>query len=125
MRAADQVGGGEDPAGDVDAVRPGGDEVAVSRSTSSTTSATITSARATVSVSTSRCSGSVDPTDTTVIPGASQRPNRTGDSSRLRAAQMTSAAPSTASRGDAVGFTGNGRSAAAAANRSLLAARGL
>jgi len=97
----------------------------VSRTTSGTTSATMTSARAIASSSISRCSGRVEPIETTVIPGSSHRPSRIGVSSRERAAQMTSEAPDTAAAGDGAAVTGNPASANSPANRSLLSARGL
>jgi hypothetical protein len=83
----------------------------VSRTASATTSAMMTSARAMQAGSTSRCSGSVDPIETTVIPGSSQSPSRTGFSSRERAAQTTSDVPATAARGVGTALTGTPRRA--------------
>ena len=53
-------------------------------------------ARAIVCSSTSRCSGSVEPSETTVQPAGSHAPRSTGDSSLLRAAQSTTSASCTA-----------------------------
>ena len=68
----------------------------VSPATSSGASHTIRSQAATTSGSISRCSGRVEPIDTTSMPSRSQRPRRMGVSSRDLAAATTMLAPSTA-----------------------------
>jgi hypothetical protein len=97
----------------------------VSCRTSSTMSATMSSARSSSSTSTSCCSGRVDPTDITVVPGRSHAPRTVGDSSRERAAQITRLAAPTALSASWAALRGSSRSSRSATNRDRLSGRGL
>ena len=76
--------------------------------------------------SSSRCSGTVEPIDTSSTPGASHSPSRIGVSSRERAAATTMSAPATASAALATAAHGtrSSRSSVGAA-RSRFAGFGL
>ncbi|MNP30979.1 hypothetical protein D3C76_1240810 [compost metagenome] len=91
----------------------------VSSSTSSSVSQMMMSLRSTTETSISRCSGMVEPIETTVAPGFSHSANRIGSSPRERAAVSTMSAPSTASLADATPLAGTPVSAVTASANAV------